>query len=436
MLQRLEITNFENHKHTVIDSFDAGFNLICGPSNAGKSSIIRALRLLAYNEWDPRSLRLGTKKCKLKVTTERGTVQVERGTNINNWEVTPVGGKTQYFSKPGKAVIPEAADIIGLRVVQLGNFSIRPNVMDQLEGHFLLAEMDGDDISGSVRAQIIDEISGLAGMEELIRQVGLDNVRTSREIKQTESLIKSLEEQLHDRNMIDRTEKLLVKIEGLIEKAKEGEKLVQEIQRMDVAVKEANRQLADDKAKLMQYPDIDSIVKKLEVVTEGATAVHEMSNSLDVWKKAVSEQQANKKKSQSFPNLDECERLLTATSQKRVQVVEACQLVQIHLQVSTALKENQQLCETIGDTSAIETMLKKAHESHTLAREAVDMHSKHGSGRQALNTNHQELNRVQSDLRVVKKELDKAIQSIEICPICLNPVHPGCAAFHRHLENE
>jgi AAA15 family ATPase/GTPase len=67
MLKSIEIWNFESHEHTLIDNLSEGLNLICGESNAGKTSIVRALRLVAYNEFDPDSLRVGAKTCKVRV---------------------------------------------------------------------------------------------------------------------------------------------------------------------------------------------------------------------------------------------------------------------------------------------------------------------------------------------------------------------------------
>jgi ABC-type transporter Mla maintaining outer membrane lipid asymmetry ATPase subunit MlaF len=48
-IKKLIIENFQSHKYTEVD-FSEGFNIIFGPSDYGKSAIIRALRWVLYNE--------------------------------------------------------------------------------------------------------------------------------------------------------------------------------------------------------------------------------------------------------------------------------------------------------------------------------------------------------------------------------------------------
>ena len=48
MFRKLEIKNFQSHKHTEM-TFDPGVNIIYGLSQAGKTAILRAMRLAIYN---------------------------------------------------------------------------------------------------------------------------------------------------------------------------------------------------------------------------------------------------------------------------------------------------------------------------------------------------------------------------------------------------
>ena len=200
MIKRLEIKNFENHEHTIFDDFSQGFNLICGQSDVGKSSAIRAIKLVAYNEFKPGMVRAGAKFCEVFLTTERGTVYAKRSKTINYWEVTPNGKKKTEYTSPGKAILDDVASIIGLNVVRLGEIELKANVMDQLEGHFMMAEIDGTAASGSLRAQIVDEISGISGIEQLIKDVSLDNLRLTKEIKNLDDSNSELKQKLHDEN--------------------------------------------------------------------------------------------------------------------------------------------------------------------------------------------------------------------------------------------
>jgi exonuclease SbcC len=196
-IRKISVKGFESHEDTVLDDLSLGLNAIVGVSNSGKSAIVRALKLVAYNEFDPQSLRKGCDNCEVQVWTDNGNVKVIRGKK-NLWEVTDKTGNTSYFDKIGKQILPQVTEILGFGMVKLGDIEMQANVMDQLESHFMLAEFSGQDATGSLRAQVVDEISGLSGIETLIRDVSLDNSRLTREINQIEERNKEIAGQLHD----------------------------------------------------------------------------------------------------------------------------------------------------------------------------------------------------------------------------------------------
>lgn len=48
-IKKIILQNFQSHKYTVIE-LDEELNVIVGPSDSGKSAIIRALKWVLYNE--------------------------------------------------------------------------------------------------------------------------------------------------------------------------------------------------------------------------------------------------------------------------------------------------------------------------------------------------------------------------------------------------
>jgi len=217
MLKRIELWDYESHEHTVVNDLSPYLNLICGESNCGKSAIVRALRLVAFNQFEPDSVRVGAKFCMVEVESDKGKVKVTRGDKKNIWEVTKNGEPTQTFSAIGKNILPEVEEVLGLYLVKLGDIEIAANIMDQLEKHFMLVELEGQKAAGSVRAQIIDEISGLSGIETVIREVSLDGTRLAREIKQTEAEVNDNLAKMHDNAVLERRQRILNKIAKLLD---------------------------------------------------------------------------------------------------------------------------------------------------------------------------------------------------------------------------
>ena len=215
MIKTLEIVNFEAHLDSKFE-FGPGLNLLLGKGDAGKSSVIRALKLVCFNEFNPKTVKVGHRNCEVTATTEKGSVKVIRGKD-NDWKITYPDGTEREYHSIGQDILPEAAEVLGLKLVKVGGKDMNINIMDQLEGHFMLAEVDGKSSSGSSRAQIIDEISGLSGVEDLIKDVNLDRGRYMKDAKASSEQIDSIKGRLEDVAALNKEKDRLQQIKGIID---------------------------------------------------------------------------------------------------------------------------------------------------------------------------------------------------------------------------
>ena len=272
----ISVKGFESHEDTVLDNLSPGLNAIVGLSQSGKSAIIRALKLVAYNEYDPKSLRNGCDNCEVEVTTTNGKVKVTRGKK-NLWEVTDRAGKTSYFDKIGKQILPQVGEILGFGLVKLGDVEMKANIMDQLESHFMLSEFDGEDSTGSLRAQVVDEISGLSGIEGLIRDVGLDNNRLTRETNQIEERVKEITLQLHDEQVLSHEESVLKQVGDDIQKHDENLEVIAVLGELSKDHQSASSEVKKLTAEQQGLPDEN---RTLAIVSVGETALSDMNAML------------------------------------------------------------------------------------------------------------------------------------------------------------
>ncbi|AYO30533.1 hypothetical protein D2962_07770 [Biomaibacter acetigenes] len=85
-IKSIKLVNFQSHKNTEI-SLDEGLTVILGPTDQGKSAIIRALKWVLYNE--PRGtdfITVGCKYCRVTLEMSNGTVIIrERDGNKNRY---------------------------------------------------------------------------------------------------------------------------------------------------------------------------------------------------------------------------------------------------------------------------------------------------------------------------------------------------------------
>jgi DNA repair exonuclease SbcCD ATPase subunit len=203
MIKSLRVQDHESHVDSAFE-FHPGLNVIHGTSNVGKSSALRALELVAYNEWpggeDKKAdkhgpVRVGAKNCTITVVTDRGTVVVKRGTGVNEWTTVTDSG-TNNFVSPGQSQLNEVAEIMGLAVREIAGVKLRLNWASQRDRHFILDEIEGQSASPSLVAAVLDEIAGLSGCETLIRDLASDRLSHEQDVQKARGELTDLSAQL------------------------------------------------------------------------------------------------------------------------------------------------------------------------------------------------------------------------------------------------
>lgn len=427
MIKRIEIWDFECHEHTTIDGISPAVNLFCGESNSGKTSIIRALRLAALNQFDPRSVRTGASKCVVIVETERGSVKVTRGPKHNLWEVTPKGGSTQYFDKVGANIVPAAADIIGLNLVRLGDIDIPVNIMDQLESHFMLSGVGDKDATGSMRAQIIDEISGLSGIEGLIKDVSLDRHRFGREVTETEKTMEDTRARLHDqksldaeKNILEPAERDLSDGETILTVVASSEELVRQAQLTYAGLMgctEAIRAIPDtDKAK--EFIDSASTLtekerlatRKIESSSEARRKASVISGSLSSIPDVESAVLEMKGKDDLIAKIGAGERIVSvaSTTVSRLKAAEG-RVSKIEASMDTLNAEVSVANAKVGSVNKASSLLAGLRQLESRVATAASS-----------------LSRAESSLGSVEGEIREMLKSVEVCPLTMKPIGDYC----------
>lgn len=426
MLKRIELWDFEAHEHTVVDDLSQGLNLICGESNAGKTSIVRALKLAAYNEFDPRSVRTGKTKCKVLVETDRGTVLVVRGPKHNHWEVTKNGQRKEEFDKVGVNVVPEAAEVLGLNMVKLGDVDVPVNIMDQLESHFLLSSVGGEKASGSIRAQIVDEISGLSGIEGLIKDVSLDNHRFGREVKETEDAMEETRKQLHNEAELQHESEVLTQAESELKEADDCKTAAES----GMAILDSWNQTVEAHNAVMEelnaLPDAEAAKKEIQealAILPRATKAQEM---FDEW---MFVQDSKKRVEAALAGLPDAARAIEELGEAKKQMERL-------VAAETLLSEYDRVkgqCEALDEQLASMKDTASALKELELAKQAMDravaiqrVIDEARDVERQLGEKQAEIEACEKELEDAMRERDEMMKSITVCPLTLKPVSKEC----------
>ena len=188
-ITKLILENFQSHKYSEL-VFNGGMNVIIGPSDSGKSAIIRALKWVLYNE--PSGdyfIRENENQCSVTIHTNDGFILKRyRTRSKNGYSLTYPNGEELTFEGIGNSVPNEIVETIGIQKIQLdSDESASINIGEQLEGPFLLSEKT------STRANAIGRLVGVNILDDAIKE-------TAKDIKNINSKKKNLEESLDNIN--------------------------------------------------------------------------------------------------------------------------------------------------------------------------------------------------------------------------------------------
>lgn len=212
-IKQVRIQGFQSHIDSTF-TLSPGLSIITGPSDAGKTAIIRALRWLAFNEPQGEAfihaVRDGDGNLVSQAEQATVTVELDDGTVISK---TRRKGKTIYthsaYADPWeKAELPlEIKETLGLHKQQYGdNFETCLNFAYQLDPPFMLSE------TGSTGAKILGKLAGTEVVDKAIGAVVKQTHQTREIIRQSEKAIGQYDvellEFLHTEEHLERVENL------------------------------------------------------------------------------------------------------------------------------------------------------------------------------------------------------------------------------------
>lgn len=252
-IEKVILENFQSHKNSIIE-FDNQLNVIVGPSDSGKTAILRGIRWALYNE--PSGdyfIREGSSECSVTVIFNDGTrVKRYRSKSKNTYFLYDSDDNETKFEGFGTSVPQEIIDKIGIKKILLdSDLSNSINLSDQLEGAFLLSE------KASTRASSIGRLVGVNIIDDALRETLRDNRNLSNNKKSAEENILQLEKELLEYDYLDELKNNINKIE----------KIKDEIQQKDELIDKYKNLSQKYSAILQEKKDLNFYIEKLKDIT-------------------------------------------------------------------------------------------------------------------------------------------------------------------------
>ncbi|SJZ31209.1 AAA family ATPase [Selenihalanaerobacter shriftii] len=231
LIKEIQIENFQSHNSTTLN-LSPGLNVITGPSDSGKSSIIRALRWVLYNEpLGDDFIQVGTNQCRVGILLDNGyRVIRERSNKVNRYIVIDNNGEKEIYTGFGTNVPQEVIEAHQMLKVALDNDTETTLNLDyQLAGPFLLND------SGFTKAKAIGQLTGVHIIDSAIKDVAIDLRRARGKKKNELAEIDKIDEKITDyedlpqlKEEIERKERLFKEIKMVNEKLNTYQQLKKE----------------------------------------------------------------------------------------------------------------------------------------------------------------------------------------------------------------
>lgn len=155
--------------------FHPGFTILQGPSNSGKSSVIKAIENTIFNQSGTTNVRQGQSNYKVGIKKGDNTVSLIKGKN-SKYKINE-----NIYEKFGVGQLTEVADILNIRETILGGEKVRLNFSKQLSYPFLL-----DKTPGQLYKFIVDS-SESESLSNVLKDINKDIKTSEKSIVQNEA---------------------------------------------------------------------------------------------------------------------------------------------------------------------------------------------------------------------------------------------------------
>lgn len=251
-IEKVILENFQSHKNSVIE-FDDQLNVIVGPSDSGKTAILRGIKWALYNE--PSGdyfIREGSSECSVTIIFNDGTkIKRYRNKSKNSYFLYDSNNNETKFEGFGTSVPQEIIDKTGIKKILLdSDLSNAINLSDQLEGAFLLSEKT------STRASSIGRLVGVNIIDDALRETLKDSRNLSNNKKNIEDSILGLEKELSEYEYLDE----------LINRINYIEKIKNQIQEKNSVISKYKELLQKFLIVSQEKEELKYYIKKLESI--------------------------------------------------------------------------------------------------------------------------------------------------------------------------
>ncbi|MCY8609940.1 AAA family ATPase [Bacillus haynesii] len=236
VIRKIRIKGFQSHVDSDID-LGEGFNVITGPSDSGKTAVIRAVRWVAFNDPSGEAfVNQNVGEAEVSITIDSGQIITKKRRK----------GKTKYIIQQNmedegslfeKSEVPEEVTaLLGIRKEAYGDFETAVNFAYQLDPPFLISE------TASAGAKVLGKLAGTTAVDMAVKSINKDTVAARNERSRASQDIERINKELLSYSGLDEAAEKLEYAQYVLDKTEAD---TQELTKLeDIQLRYASEMLA------------------------------------------------------------------------------------------------------------------------------------------------------------------------------------------------
>lgn len=280
MLKTLRLQHFQSHTDSIIE-FDSQFNCITGIGNAGKSSIVRALNFLLYNQWDKSWVTFEAPYCTVTATLVDKTVLTrKKGVKMNEYHILYPSGTFQKFENFGTEIPQEIQNVTKIFPVLLpGGEEIKLNLHSQFDQPFISS------VTSANKAKLFGKLSGLDILDAINQEVNLTKKQNQATTKIKEDELKEVLEKLLTFAKLPEARLALINSKTQLDMIQNQVEKLQELQNLKTKVLAWKQKYSSTTTQLNKCKFVDQIdTEVLDKRVQGLAQCYHLKDRIQAWK--------------------------------------------------------------------------------------------------------------------------------------------------------
>lgn len=239
-----------------------GFTCVTGPTNIGKSSIVRAVSSAIKNDPVTNEVRFGKRHCTVELHSKDWGFVWEKGSGVNRYLID---GEEKHRDKVGAGQIPAVA-AMGFGAVRVGDQNIFPWHAEQFEPTFLVRD------NGAAVTDFFSEVTRLRVLQDALGLANRGRSRCMEVVRVRQKDVEALSERVLRTDGLDSLQSVEADLRGQADSIAEYESRIADMERIQSEIRSLEASLEAlspvSSVRIGEAPDLSVLSAQARMLAE------------------------------------------------------------------------------------------------------------------------------------------------------------------------